>query len=351
MAISAQMVKQVARECGFDLAGIAPAAPLTEHAWYREWTSRGMAGEMSYLTDGRGDLRSDPRRLLPSARSVLSVGKFYDGFKPTIGPDDPLESAQISCYAQGRDYHRIVHDCLLDVVRRLQGAVSEPFEWKVCVDTAPLLERALARRAGLGWIGKNSCLIHEGSGSWFFLGEILLSLDLDPDTPPPGRCGSCRRCIDACPAQAIVPTGRSEPAWAIDSRRCISYLTIELRGPWPEELRGLTGNQVFGCDICQTVCPWNRRAPEVTDGAFKSAVPVPLLSQLASLDEEGFRRTFRATPVLRAKHNGFQRNVATAMGNSRSGKFRAALERMAASRDPAVSEHARWAIARIGCAE
>jgi epoxyqueuosine reductase len=220
-----------------------------------------------------------------------------------------------------------------------------PFEWKVCVDTAPLLERSYARQAGLGWIAKNTCLINQAMGSWFFLGELLLSLELPPDEPPPDRCGTCTRCIDACPTQAIVPTGLAGgPNWALDSRLCISYFTIELRGAPPEELRPATGRHVFGCDICQDVCPWNRRAPVSGEPAFAASHFAPALEKLAALSEDEFRDLFRASPIARARYTGFLRNVAIAMGNARDERFRAPLEKLAASAEPMVSECARWAL-------
>jgi epoxyqueuosine reductase len=237
---------------------------------------------------------------------------------------------------------------LEEVVRRLSNAVSEPFEWKICVDAAPLLERAYARRAGLGWIGKNTCLINQQMGSWFFLGEVLLSLAIEADSPPPDRCGTCTRCIEVCPTRAIVPTGRSEkPSYAVDSRLCISYLTIELRGTIPEHLRQAAGNHVFGCDLCQDVCPWNRKAPATGERLFAPKHFAPPLDSLASLSEEEFGKMFRASPVLRSKHSGLLRNVAVAMGNSHLGKFRPPLERLANSPEPSVAEHARWALERL----
>ncbi len=348
MPVTARRVKEIAAECGFEIAGVASATPLSEHAWYREWAARGMAGRMGYLTDRRGDARQDPRRLLASARSVLCVGKLYNAPKPYSVDFEAAELGWISRYAWGEDYHRVVTDGLHRVVARLKSDGARPFEWKVCVDTAPLLERALARCAGLGWIAKNTCLIREGMGSWFFLGELLLSLDLESDSPPDDRCGSCTRCIDACPTRAIVPTGRAEPAWAIDSRLCISYLTIELRGPWPHELRGAAGLNIFGCDICQDVCPWNANAPVTPDSAFEPANFAPPLERMAALTEEEFVAMFRGTPVARAKYAGFLRNVAVAMGNSGRPEFRAALDRLARHPDPAVAEHAGWALAHIG---
>jgi epoxyqueuosine reductase len=183
----------------------------------------------------------------------------------------------------------------------------EAFDYKICVDTAPLLERSFARLAGLGWIGKNTCLINEPLGSWFFLGEIITSLDLDPGSPPPDRCGSCTRCIEACPTQALVPAG---DGWTLDARRCISYLTIELRGPIPEELHAGIGDHVFGCDICQDVCPWNARAPVTEDPDFARTV-IPI-AELAQLTPEEFRQRFKDSPIARATYSGLMRNVAIA---------------------------------------
>jgi epoxyqueuosine reductase len=211
----------------------------------------------------------------------------------------------------------------------------------VCIDTAPLLERSYARLAGLGWIGKNTCLINQQQGSWFFLGELLVSLDLTPDAPPPDRCGTCTRCIDACPTAAIVP-GKG-----LDASLCISYFTIELRGEIPDAQRPALGAHVFGCDICQDVCPWNRRAPVTADPGFAPRHFAPPLDELAALTEAEFRAMFRGTPVTRAKYSGFLRNVAIAMGNARLEKFRAPLERLAASADPLVASHARWALGQL----
>ncbi|HTQ52992.1 MAG TPA: tRNA epoxyqueuosine(34) reductase QueG [Bryobacteraceae bacterium] len=343
-----ERIKELAHECGFELAGIAAAAPAGEAKYYREWAASGMAGEMRYLTDRRAALRDDPRSLLPSARSILCVGKLYNGPQPystRFGGDD---RAWISRYAWGQDYHDVLRRGLAAIVERLRAEASAPFDWKICVDTAPLLERAYARHAGLGWIGKNSCLINQAMGSWFFLGEVLLSLDLAPDRPPPDRCGTCTRCIDACPTEAIVPTRRAEgPAWALDARLCISYFTIELRGPAPEAPRAGIGRHVFGCDICQDVCPWNRRAPVSREPGFAAAHFAPPLEQLAGLSEDEFRQMFRGTPIPRARYAGFLRNVALAMGNSKQEKFRAPLERLAASEEPVVSEAAGWGLAQL----
>ncbi|MFN3324172.1 MAG: tRNA epoxyqueuosine(34) reductase QueG [Bryobacteraceae bacterium] len=346
--VRAETVKRLAARCGFELAGVAPAVPLPEFAYYRDWVAQGMAGAMGYLTDHRGELRQDPRLLLPTARSVICVGKLYNGPEPCSTRFSDPDLGWISRYAWGDDYHSVLKDGLEHLLDELHAELDLTFDSKVCVDTAPLLERALARRAGLGWIGKNTCLINQQGGSWFFLGELLVSLEIEPDSPPPDRCGTCTRCIDACPTAAIVPVaGENGPAWAVDSRLCISYYTIEFKGAAPEEIRPGFGSHVFGCDICQDVCPWNRRAPITSDPAFAPRMLAPPLEDLAALTEEEFRRIFRDSPVARPKYRGFLRNVAVAMGNSGLAKFREPLGRMAQHTDPVVAETARWALGRI----
>ena len=343
-----EQIKTLARECGFELAGIAAAVPAPESAYYRQWIAGGLAGEMGYLTDRRAGLRDDPRQLLASARSILCVGKLYNTPQPYSTEFAGEDLAWISRYAWGDDYHEVLRSGLARVVDGLRAMSPAPFEWKICVDTAPLLERAYARHAGLGWIAKNTCLINQAMGSWFFLGELLLSLDLEPNQPPPDRCGSCTRCIEACPTEAIVPTGLVEgPAWALDSRLCISYFTIELRGLAPAETRPAIGRHVFGCDICQDVCPWNRRAPETEEPAFAPAHFAPPLDKLAALSEAEFREMFRPSPITRARYSGFLRNVAIAMGNARQERFRAPLERLAARPEAVVVESARWGLAQL----
>jgi epoxyqueuosine reductase len=310
--LTARAIRELARECGFELAGVAAAEPLAERAWYREWVASGFAGEMRYLAGHGASARDDPRNLLASARSVVCVGKLYNTPWPYSTQFEAGERAWISRYAWGEDYHGVVRRGLERLDAMLRERAGAAFESKISVDTAPLLERSYARMAGLGWIGKNTCLINQTGGSWFFLGELLVSLVIDADAPPPGRCGTCRRCIEACPTGAIVPAG---PGFRVDSRRCISYLTIELRGAMAVEHRAGAGGQVFGCDICQDVCPWNRRAPVTGDPAFRPRVFAPALEKLAALTEEGFRSMFRGTPVMRARYAGFLRNVAIAMGN------------------------------------
>jgi epoxyqueuosine reductase len=347
-----EQIKTLAHSCGFELAGIAAAAPVPEARYYNQWIAEGMAGAMGYLTDRRAALRDDPRRLLPSARSILCVGKLYNGPQPYSTDLAGDDLAWISRYAWGQDYHEVLRRGLAGVVNELRALLAEPFESMICVDTAPLLERAYARHAGLGWIAKNTCLINQAMGSWFFLGELLLSIDLAPDQPPPGRCGSCTRCIDACPTAAIVPTGLADgPGWALDARLCISYFTIELRGAAPEAARPAIGRHVFGCDICQDVCPWNRRAPVSQEPAFAPAHFAPPLERLAGLSEEQFREMFRASPISRARYAGFLRNVAIAMGNARQERFRAPLQKLAAAPEPLLAESARWALRQLTAPE
>jgi epoxyqueuosine reductase len=338
------VVKQLARDCGFDLAGVTGAAGVPEAAGYAEWVRAGYAGEMLYLTDHRGDMRNDPARFFPPARSVICVGKLYNGPEPHSTDFSATELAWISRYAWGDDYHDHLRRGLTDFALRLAGQAGE-FESRICIDTAPFLDAAHARHAGLGWIGKNTCLINQRQGSWFFLGALLTSLELDTDTPPPDRCGSCTRCIDACPTDAIVQLNGN---WTVDARRCISYLTIELRGSIPEDLRPGLGNHVFGCDICQDVCPWNNRAPTTRDEAFAPRVYAPPLERLAALGEAEFRRLFRRSPVSRAKYRGFMRNVVVAIGNSGRPELKRALTPHLDCADELIREHALWARRRLG---
>jgi epoxyqueuosine reductase len=346
--MTTDVVRRLAWDCGFDLAGVAAAVPLDEMEYYRQWVDAGFAGEMRYLTDHRGAIRSDPHQLLPSAKSIVCVGKLYNTPAPYSTNFDSNELAWISRYAWGDDYHEVLRGGLERLVQKLRHHAREPFDWRICVDTAPLLERAYARRAGLGWIAKNTCLINQQLGSWFFLGELLVSFALEPSTPPPDLCGTCTRCIDACPTSAIVPTGAPEgPEWTIDSRQCIAYYTIELRGPIPAEARGRMGSHIFGCDICQDVCPWNARAPVTAELAFSPKNFAPDLEKIAQLSEQEFHTIFGKSPVERARYCGFLRNVAVAMGNQRRDRYRRPLEKMAQSPDPLVREHARWALGRL----
>lgn len=337
--VTAAQIKLLARDCGFELAGIASAHPLSDDSRrYLHWIERGMAGAMGYLTDRRATVRTDPRLLLSSARSIICVAKLYNGPQPLSIEVEETDCGWISRYAWGEDYHGVMRRGL----EQLAAKLGPDQEYKICVDTAPLLERSYARQAGLGWIGKNTCLINQEIGSWIFLGEILTSLEIQADSPPPDRCGTCTRCIDACPTQAIAPEG-----YEIDARRCIPYFTIELHGAAPQEMRASIGQQIFGCDICQDVCPWNSRAPVAEEPAFAPRHFAPPLDELAAMTEEDFRSRFRGSPIQRAKYAGFLRNVAVAMGNSGLEKFRGPLERLAAFQNPLVAEQAHWALQQL----
>jgi epoxyqueuosine reductase len=340
MPVSAEQVKTLARDCGFELVGITPALPSGDFERYQEWREAGLAGEMGYLTDSRGDLRNDPRNLLPEAQTIVCVGKLYN----TVPPSVPKQETLISRYAWGADYHDTMRRSLESLVAKIAGAHGEPFASKICVDTAPLLERSYARAAGLGWIGKNTCLINQGQGSWFFLGEVLLSIPLAPDTPALDRCGTCTRCIDACPTDAIV---QGEHGWRLDARLCVSYLTIEKRGDVADDLQGKMQNHIFGCDICQDVCPWNRRAGVTDDPDFQRHELPDSLIEFAQFTAEDFRRVFRRSPVWRTKYSGFLRNVAIALGNTADRTVWGPLEHLALHPDPSVADAARQSLRRL----
>ena len=263
---------------------------------------------MEYLTDHRASIRQDPRQLLPSAKSIICVGKLYNETNPKSIECVVPYSGWVSRYAWGKDYHDVLRAGMVQLTERLRQAAG-PFESRICVDTAPILERSYARLSGLGWIGKNTCLINQQQGSWFFLGELLISLDLEPDQPPPDRCGTCTRCIDACPTQAIVPTGAN---FTLDARRCISYFTIELKEMLiPDKMKGKFENRFFGCDVCQDVCPWNRFSAQTKEPLF---APIPQILDFSKHDwedltEESFKKIFRNSPLLRSKFAGIKRNL------------------------------------------
>jgi epoxyqueuosine reductase len=338
----AERIKALAREVGFDLAGIASADPPPELAFFPEWIRRGHAGEMAYLTD-QVDRRRDLRVAFPWVRSVIAVGLQYDTEPPySTGVPATSDGGWISRYAWGDDYHEVMNarlDRLAAALAGLAGAVrTRPY-----VDTGPIVERAYAAAAGLGAWGKNTCLLHPEHGSWFFLGELLTDLELPPDAPRTDMCGSCTACLEAC------PTGALPAPYVLDARRCISYLTIEHKGTLPEAGREALGRHVFGCDICQDVCPWNRRRRHAGEPAFapRPGLVAPALSELASLDDEAFRTRFRGSPVKRAKRRGLLRNVAVALANSGDPAAEPVLERLAADDDPVVREHAGWGLRRL----
>jgi epoxyqueuosine reductase len=379
-------ISERAMELGFATAGIVRAGKFPELARQQEWLARGYAGEMKYLSDAR---RSDPQAALPGIQSVIVCALPYNTEHPrTEQAFAELDEATatggprgwISRYAWGDDYHEVLREKLQMLLDGLREQHRQPFEARIYADTGPINERVLAKHAGLGWLGKNTLLLNERIGSCFFLGVILTTLDLPStstsDAPPADRCGTCRKCIDACPTEALV-----EP-YVMDARKCISYLTIELRGAIAEQLREPMAQHIFGCDICQDVCPWNRHAPvtgakefqprsfahptppaareekEFSLGGKNGAAPetlfLPRLERLASLSQSEFSAMFRGSPIKRTKWQGLIRNVCVALGNSNFNgdlaafkRISSVLTRLAASPDPVISESAQWAVSRI----
>jgi epoxyqueuosine reductase len=377
-------ITERAKALGFDLCGVAAATRFPEMGLTEAWLAKGYAGEMKYLADPR---RSDPQSVLHGVHSVIVCALNYDTPHPksTELPTEPHTGdprGWISRYAWGDDYHDVLRGKLNGLVVALKERFDEPFEALAYADTGPLQERIFAKHAGLGWLGKNTLLLNQDIGSWFFLGAILTTLELNPslaaaEALPPDLCGSCTRCIDACPTGAFV-----EP-YVMDARRCISYLTIELRGSIPADLREPIGRHVFGCDICQDVCPWNRRAPVTQAPEFQprtfpqeahtaeenanelppangddtrstQSLLVPHLEWLAALSEDDYKAAFRNSAVKRTKWYGLVRNACIALGNSQRtaaaqshGRIIKLLERLAATPNSAISESALWALSRI----
>lgn len=338
-----ERLKARAQELGFSLSGVAPAAVADGFGRYQEWLGRGFAGEMDYL-HAQGPARRHPRSVLESARSVVMLGMEYGGSDWSHGTHESYENnrGRVAAYAAGPDYHRFVWDRLNALADWLMGEVPGSTAHGV-TDTAPLLERDFARRAGLGWVGKNTMLINPERGSFFFLAALLTDLELPVDEPFAGsHCGTCTACLDACPTRAFP-----EPS-VLDATRCISYLTIELRGPVPDELREPVGNRLFGCDVCQDVCPWNRRASAgpaafPRDPAMQWLDPVELLG----LDADAFRERFKKTSLWRARRAGVLRNAAIVLGNGGDERALPALERAMNDPEEVVREAAAWAVARI----
>lgn len=326
-------VRARALELGFDRVAIGPAAPPEHGDAFARWLDAGHAGTMHYLARTRAD-RLDPARLLPECRSVIAVALNY---RP---PDDPAW-AGFARYARGRDYHAVMRPRLRRLVEFLDTAGGGGVRSRAAVDTSAVLEKDLAAAAGLGWIGKNTNLLHPTLGSYFFIGIVLTTAELDADARVPDRCGTCRACLDACPTAAF-------PApYALDARRCIAYLTIEHRGPIDPELRPGMGEWLFGCDVCQEVCPWNRAAPEAGDLELAPGAPPGLPADLVGLDDAGFRERFGTTAISRARRAGLARNAALVLGNRRDAGATPALRRALEDPDLSVSDAARWALDRI----
>jgi epoxyqueuosine reductase len=344
------LVKEAAREAGFELAGIAPVREFAELEHLSEWIAAGHAGEMKYLEarDEAGELkRANLRRVAPWARSVIVCAINYNTAHPYSTQVQDSQQGWISRYAWSReDYHEAVMRRLRLVEEKLQdehAGETPALQTRCYVDTGPLVERVYAKYAGVGWIGKNTCILNQKMGSWLFLGVILTSIELTPDLPAPDRCGTCTRCIEACPTDAFITP------YQLDSNRCISYLTIEKRGSIPENLREGMGRHVFGCDICQDVCPWNRKAPATTLAEFqpREGLVNPALEWLAEMGAEEFQKAFRGSPIRRAKRSGVRRNAVVAMGNSGDRRFVPLLEKLAEDEDTVVVEHAKWAAKKL----
>jgi epoxyqueuosine reductase len=370
MASLTGRIKQRAHELGFDLVGVATAGPSQTFDAYAGWLAHGYAGEMDYLARARNlARRRDLDEILPGARSVIAVAMNYaarergsegdkvtrwqgdkvtGSFEVTLSPRHlvTVSSGQVARYARNDDYHDVMLARLEALIDFMRAAAGPPVQARPYVDTGPVLEREWAQRAGLGWFGKNTNLIHPRLGSWLLLGEVVTDLALDPDPPfALDHCGTCTRCLDACPTDAFVSPR------VLDARRCISYLTIELKGPIPAELRPLMGDWIFGCDVCQAVCPWNQKfARPTAEPAFqpRDDLAAPDLLALLALDDDSFCRRFQGSPIRRAKRRGLLRNVAVALGNSGNPTAVPALAQALHDYEPLVRRHAAWALGRIG---
>jgi epoxyqueuosine reductase len=345
-AALAVRIRAMAREFGFQRCGIAGVELGADEAHLRDWLAQGLYGSMEWMAR-HGDMRARPPELVPGTLRVISVGLDYgrevEESWQTLADG---ERAYVARYALGRDYHKLMRQRLQRLADRIAEEVG-PFGHRVFVDSAPVLERALARNAGLGWIGKHTCLIDKDGGSWFFLGEIYVDLPLPVDEPATAHCGTCTRCIDICPTQAITAPNR------LDARRCISYLTIEHEGSIDEELRPLIGNRIFGCDDCQLVCPWNKFAKRSDEPDFRvrNNLDRATLAELFAWTEEEFLRRSEGSAIRRSGYERWLRNIAVALGNARTSPE--VIEALRSRRDcdnAVVREHVAWALSRHGAA-
>jgi epoxyqueuosine reductase len=344
-----EQIKSEARRLGFSLVGVTSPKPPSHFQTFESWIASEFHGEMHYLATERSlKRRSDPLEILPDCRSILVLG--FPHFPPETGnPVETTGRGLTAAYAWGQDYHHILKAPLKALVEFIEKQVGQPVPNRWYTDTGPILERDLAQAAGLGWIGKNTCLINPERGSFFLLAEILLGLPLEPDAPfAADHCGTCTRCLDAC------PTGCIHQDRTIDSRRCISYLTIELKGFIPPDLRPQMGSWIFGCDICQQVCPWNIRFappdghPDLAPG---EGIPSPVLLDQLALSPEAFNRKFKSSPFKRSKRRGYLRNVTVALGNQGDPSSVSSLAAcLRHEHEPLVRGHAAWGLGRIGSA-
>lgn len=345
-AVTSADVKRQAAACGFDLCGVAPATAHMELRFLREWLDRGYAGEMHYL-HRTAERRADVRAVLPSARSVVSLGTVYNTARPySVDTSDPRHAA-VARYAWGDDYHVVIQRRLDALIEWLRAAAGEAFEGRAYVDTGPVQERVYAQYAGLGWIGKNTCLINPELGSWIFLSEIICSLELTPDEPVFDHCGSCSLCLASCPTGALVEPG------VLDSTRCLSYLTIENKGAIPTDQRDSIGAHAYGCDICQDVCPWNLTLTTACSDdppwQPRPGLDAPRLIDLWRRSDDELRSLLKGSAMKRAGVRRLRRNLAVAIGNAGDPGAADALERQddPTCRDPVVSEHVAWAVEKL----
>nr|WP_321986908.1 tRNA epoxyqueuosine(34) reductase QueG [uncultured Lichenicoccus sp.] len=336
-------IREKALELGFDAVGFAEAR-LGPEARTRlaDFLASGAHGEMDWLA-ARSEQRSDPRALWPEARSVISLGLSYAPDEDPRAVQGLKERGGISVYARNRDYHDVVKGMLKHLAQFVVKTAAAEAEVKVFVDTAPVMEKPLAERAGLGWQGKHTNLVSRSHGSWLFLGEIYTTLELPPSARPPGSCGSCTACLTACPTDAFPAPYR------LDARRCISYLTIEHAGPIPHEFRSAIGNRIYGCDDCLAACPWNRFAGTARETKLQARhdLRAPPLADLVALDDAGFRARFAGSPIKRIGRDRFVRNVLIAIGNSQSPALADAARALTGDRDPVVAEAASWAVGKL----
>ena len=359
-----EKIKVKSRQLGFILAGVTTPEPPPHYSTFENWLAQGHHGAMDYLAGDRSRTRrGNPREILPECKSILVLATPYSPpphvRAATLAQHDLLskssagesshtersasedEAGSVASYAWGEDYHDTLPARMKELVKFIEEQVGGPVKNRWYTDTGPILERDLAQRAGIGWIGKNTCLIHPKHGSYFLLSEILLDLELEPDPPfVTDHCGTCRRCIEACPTDCILPNR------TIDATRCISYLTIELKDEIPTELREKIGGWVFGCDICQMVCPWNRFA-DAGDSSFGDKTPLRSLTDELTISTQEFNQRFKRSPVKRAKRRGYLRNVAVALGNTGDMLALPVLQNALNDEDPMVREHAQWAIEKI----
>jgi epoxyqueuosine reductase len=343
-------VQQQALTLGFDACGVTTATPPASAAWFERWLDSGWHGEMAYLRRTAAK-RADPQRVLPGAKSIITLATSYLPTEQDQWSEQPIPPAAqpsptigfVARYARYTDYHRVLGSKLRALTRFLNCLGGRDTHSLWYVDTGPILERDLAQRAGVGFVGKHTNLIRRDLGNWLFLAEILTTVELEPDVPEKNRCGTCNRCLSACPTGAITAP------FQLDARRCLSYLTIELKGSIPLELRPALGSRIFGCDDCLAVCPWNRFAKQgcLLRNHLRPDLVAPDLTALLTLDEAQFERRFRNTPLARIKRQGLLRNVCVALGNTGNERVLPLLRRAAQDPEPVIAEHAQWAVSQI----